>query len=345
MKVMYNRRGVSDTSSTTRPGSRSAPGSPRSVPAARRAPRRPVRQPARRARGGGEDRGQAGQRLRRPRRDLRQPGECTPKLRQNLAEHEDQVRRNAEVIPLVRDVPLDVALDDLALGQLGRVERSSGLSASSSAASAWQRLAPLGGRRRGGSAPRRGTGAARHRPATVEATVPADADGGAALGASHRCRAAAPWRWTGWSGARRPVPARGHGASPPVRGADDAAPDDAALRVGTTPAADADVARRRWRSADGAVRGPGRLLGPGGERGRGPRVEELMRACWPTVSTSRSLALDTAVAAYLWTRSDQYRLEDTWSTLQLGWRSTPGVAGRGGRPARSRRRRRDRGSA
>jgi DNA polymerase I len=40
----------------------------------------------------------------------------SPKLRQNLAEHVERVRRNAEVIPLVRDVPLDVDVDDLVLG-------------------------------------------------------------------------------------------------------------------------------------------------------------------------------------------------------------------------------------
>src|SRR5438874_616400 len=33
---------------------------------------------------------------------------ATPKLRQALADHEAQVRRNSEVIPLVRDLPLDV---------------------------------------------------------------------------------------------------------------------------------------------------------------------------------------------------------------------------------------------
>jgi len=38
---------------------------------------------------------------------------CTPKLRQNLAAHEEQVRRNAEVMVLLRDVPLDVGVGDL----------------------------------------------------------------------------------------------------------------------------------------------------------------------------------------------------------------------------------------
>ena len=38
----------------------------------------------------------------------------TPKLRANLAEHEDRVRQNAEVMVLRRDVPLEVAAADLA---------------------------------------------------------------------------------------------------------------------------------------------------------------------------------------------------------------------------------------
>src|SRR5664280_730444 len=40
----------------------------------------------------------------------------SPKLRENLAAHLDRVRMNAEVIPLVRDVPLDVHVDQLTLG-------------------------------------------------------------------------------------------------------------------------------------------------------------------------------------------------------------------------------------
>ena len=42
----------------------------------------------------------------------------TPKLRQNLAEAEDHVRINAEVMELVRDVPLGVGLADLKLGEI-----------------------------------------------------------------------------------------------------------------------------------------------------------------------------------------------------------------------------------
>jgi DNA polymerase-1 len=42
--------------------------------------------------------------------------ELTPKLRQNLTEHEAQARANLTVIPLVRDVPVEVGVDDLTLG-------------------------------------------------------------------------------------------------------------------------------------------------------------------------------------------------------------------------------------
>jgi DNA polymerase-1 len=42
--------------------------------------------------------------------------EQTPKLRENLTNHEELARSNARVIPLVRDVPLDVHVDQLQLG-------------------------------------------------------------------------------------------------------------------------------------------------------------------------------------------------------------------------------------
>ena len=44
--------------------------------------------------------------------------DLTPKLRENLAAAEERVRTNAEVMLLVRDVPLDAGLDDLALGEV-----------------------------------------------------------------------------------------------------------------------------------------------------------------------------------------------------------------------------------
>nr|MDQ6910314.1 DNA polymerase I [Actinomycetota bacterium] len=42
--------------------------------------------------------------------------EATPKLRENLKAHEEQVRRNATATPLVRDVDLGVQIEDLKMG-------------------------------------------------------------------------------------------------------------------------------------------------------------------------------------------------------------------------------------
>ena len=46
--------------------------------------------------------------------------ELTPKLRENLTAHEELARANARIIPLVRDVPLDVDITDLSLGGWSR---------------------------------------------------------------------------------------------------------------------------------------------------------------------------------------------------------------------------------
>jgi DNA polymerase-1 len=46
----------------------------------------------------------------------------TPKLRENLATYEDRARNNEKVMQLVRDVPLDFTLDDLTLGGWNRQE-------------------------------------------------------------------------------------------------------------------------------------------------------------------------------------------------------------------------------
>ena len=48
--------------------------------------------------------------------------EQTPKLRASLAEHEDQVRLNLQMSPLVRDVPITCVAEDLLLGRSDREE-------------------------------------------------------------------------------------------------------------------------------------------------------------------------------------------------------------------------------
>ena len=88
--------------------------------------------------------------------------EQTPKLRQNLAEHEDQVRRNAEVIPLVRDVPLDVDHRRPGPGRVGRRRGEAGVRRARAALGLAASGADPRRRRRGGpAARRRGPGPAR----------------------------------------------------------------------------------------------------------------------------------------------------------------------------------------
>ncbi len=48
--------------------------------------------------------------------------DLTPKLRENLALYEDRARSNVEIMKLVRDVPLDFSLDGLTMGGWNRVE-------------------------------------------------------------------------------------------------------------------------------------------------------------------------------------------------------------------------------
>ena len=69
-------------------------------------------------------------------------GSLSPKLRTNLAANQDVVLANAQVIPLVRDVPLAVEVQDLALGgwQLDEAEAAF---AELELRTIWQRLVPL----------------------------------------------------------------------------------------------------------------------------------------------------------------------------------------------------------
>jgi len=66
----------------------------------------------------------------------------TPKLRQNLAEHEGRARANAAVTMLVRDVPLDVTVDQIALGGWD-VDTAKDVFAGLELKSVWSRITPL----------------------------------------------------------------------------------------------------------------------------------------------------------------------------------------------------------
>ncbi len=247
----------------------------------------------------------------------------TPKLRQNLAEHEEQVRRNAEVIPLVRDVELDLTLDDLALGKwdASEVKRVFG---ELELRSAWQRLAPLLGGDAEEALPR--AAGTRAPPAidlaSVTATVPADADAAAqALCAAAEAKdpvALAPV-WSGDAG-RSPLVGIAVAAAP-----SDGDPGDTASEHATSsdaaphPAVPAPMWLDEVALTDRAVRSAlAALVGPGGAPLVAHGSKELMRSLLPTGIDITSLALDTAVVAYLLDPSSgRYRLEDVVE-VQLG---------------------------
>ena len=235
--------------------------------------------------------------------------EQTPKLRQNLAEHEDQVRRNAEVIPLVRDVELDVTLDDLALGKWDAEEVKT-VFGELELRSAWQRLAPiLGGD--GEEALPRAVGSSASPTVDLEAVTAV-----LPTGAADAAQALAALARSTIPVALAPVWAGDAGRSPLVGMAAASAP------TGETPA-DAPTPTPLWLDeallADGAVHGALRdLVGPSGPPLVAHGCKELMRSLLPTGIDIVSLALDTAVVAYLLDPSSgRYRLGDVVE-VQLG---------------------------
>ncbi len=102
--------------------------------------------------------------------------ELSPKLRENLAAHEAQVRANAAATPLVRDVPLDVAVDQLDLGgwDLATVKE---VFERYELRTVWRRLVPLLAEGRFGS-PREGS--ALPTTATEGGPLPGDGSSGTA---------------------------------------------------------------------------------------------------------------------------------------------------------------------
>ena len=254
--------------------------------------------------------------------------EQTPKLRQNLAEHEEQVRRNAQVIPLVRDVPLDVGIDDFALGRwdADEVKRVFG---DLELKSLWQRLAPLMGGDGDEALPRAPGVPA---PPGVDLTsvvaevlpdVPAAVAALSALAGARRPVALAPV-WSGQAG-RSPLVGMALDSAPADEGSGDEGSGDEGSGDATA------AARPLWLDGalldDDAVRGAlGALVGVGGAPVVAHGSKELMRTLLPQGVDLTGLELDTAVAAYLLDPSSgRYRLEDVVD-VQLGIALDAGVA-------------------
>ena len=211
----------------------------------------------------------------------------TPKLRRNLADHEDQVRKNAEATPLIRDVPLECSVDDLRMGGWD-LEEVRGLFNFLEFRTLWDRLLEAVG---GGAGAPGATGEPDAVAFDVEVARVGSADEAVALLESLSSRTgplAAAVTWTGPEGRS----------------------DLAGLALAE------DAARAWWLDAalldDAAVALTlGRLLGADGRPLQAHRAKELLRGLDRHAVEVRSLDLDVAVAAYLVEPGDSgYLLED-----------------------------------
>ena len=234
----------------------------------------------------------------------------TPKLRENLVAAEESVRRNAEVIPLRRDMDLPVGLDDLALGRwdTGEVKR---VFSELELKSIWGRLAPILGHADAGVLPRSTAQAAAVSAFTVdlaalEPAQPALAHAPAALSAlaaPEALIALAPM-WTGEPG-RSPLAGM--------------ALADVHHLAGNAPA-ESEAPAVVWLGRDvfedeSVLAALQALVGPEGGPVVGHGVKELMRSLLPLGVDIAGLSLDTAVAAYLLDpSSSSYRLEELADT-------------------------------
>ncbi|HSH59832.1 MAG TPA: DNA polymerase I [Acidimicrobiales bacterium] len=198
---------------------------------------------------------------------------CTPKLRQNLAEHEGQVRKNAAATPLIRDVQLDCDVADLRMGGWD-VDEVRKLFNFLEFRTLWDRLVDAVGIVEGD-----GTEAAEVEPFEVEVTRVGSAGHAISFLEGLKARPeplGAALAWAGLEGRSDVVGlALGAGGSSAMW-LDAALLDDPAVSLAT-----------------------GDLVGRGGPPLNAHRAKELMRGLDRHGVEVRTLDLDTAVAAYL----------------------------------------------
>ncbi len=242
--------------------------------------------------------------------------ELTPKLRQNLAEHEERVRRNALAIPLVRDVPLPVGLDDIELGEWDPDEVKQ-VFTQLELRTAWERLAPLLGGDASGDEEVAGAAelgpVAVERPADATAAVAALTALGAGPAAADAPVALSPL-WSGDPG-RSPLLGLAVTRWPGVDGSTEGDAGDGTAGDGAVPVVlwlgETVVDAAEVLAALGHVVG---APGAGGGTGAGVvahDAKELMRVLLPAGVDVTDLRLDTAVAAYLLDPSaGRYQLEE-----------------------------------
>jgi DNA polymerase-1 len=209
--------------------------------------------------------------------------EQTPKLRENLKAHESRVRQNALATPLVRDLELDVDLDDLRMGPW-EPEEVRVLFGFLEFRTLYDRLIEAVG---GQAAPPPPAQALETEVRVVRDAAAAVGlvDGLAARGQRPLAVAAA------WAGEEGRSPLAG-----------------LALAVDDTASAWLDTGLLGDPAVTAAL---ARLLGPDGPPLHAHRAKELMRGLHPLGVDVRSLDLDCAIAAYLVDPAEgQYLLED-----------------------------------
>ncbi|HUC35732.1 MAG TPA: DNA polymerase I [Acidimicrobiales bacterium] len=248
---------------------------------------------------------------------LEHAGDLTPKLRQSLLEHEDQVRANALVTPLVRDVALEVGIDDFGLGQWDVTEVRRVFS-ELELRSVWQRLAPILSEDPDEPLARSSTA-----PAAIDVDLGAvevlPVHGSAASEALARSAetgallALLPW-WIGDPGRSRLLGL----AVARVEEDDSSMSTTSSRSAKTTKSSKSSKSNMSalWLDeealADSSVVGAlSELLGPGGARVVAHGAKELMRSLLPQGVDVCGLEMDTAVAAYLLDPSSgRYKLEE-----------------------------------
>ncbi len=255
----------------------------------------------------------------------------SPKLRENLAAHRDQVRLNAEVIPLVRDVPLDVHVDQLRLGGWDAEEAfatfdefelrslwtrfstlmDEGALGPPSASSASLPPPDTGSTGRGVGDPRAGASPEWLDTPAVEVprTAPEALVALAGVLAAARTATGNVALFARWHG----DPGRSALASLTVVAEDDGANSTLTPAVHLAdPGTGVDGSDGVGLVADPAVLAAlADAFGPGGVGVVGHDVKELMRSLLPLGVDIATLAMDTAVGAYLLDPStDGYRLSD-----------------------------------
>ncbi len=263
----------------------------------------------------------------------------SPKLRQNLADNIERVRTNTELIPLVRDVPLDVHVDQLTLGGWDR-EEAKRVFEEFELRTIWTRFASLvddglfgdvhgsesAGDETGHSAGRKGAGSPSWLSApevVVARTADAARAGLAAVFVAARASTGTVAVHPRWSG----EPGRSSLVSLSLASEVAGGNEDAPLPVVYIDTSDEEGPGLLGDAGVAAELSGG--LGAGGLGVVAHDGKELMRSLLPYGIDITQLVMDTAVAAYLLDPStDRYRLGDLAERF-LGVTLEGGTGGKG----------------